>query len=108
MVWDGLEIRLSLGLHELYLQDQRLRPVLDLLGGSSIRGDMSSTITLFEILTVAAALVGIYFKMQTEVGKLKGRIAMLEKQELQVMGMLEKLMNSVDELKILFAQKGMK
>jgi hypothetical protein len=33
---------------------------------------------------------------------------MLEKQELQVMGMLEKLMNSVDELKILFAQKGMK
>jgi hypothetical protein len=45
---------------------------------------MSSTITLFEILTIAAALVGIYFKMQTEVGKLKGRIAMLEKQELQI------------------------
>jgi hypothetical protein len=33
---------------------------------------------------------------------------MLEKQELQVMSMLEKLMNSVDELKLLLAQKGMK
>jgi len=32
----------------------------------------------------------------------------LEKQELQVMSMLEKLMNSVDELKLLLAQKGMK
>ncbi len=46
--------------------------------------------------------------MQTEVGKLKGRIAMLEKQELQVMSMLEKLVTSVDELKILLAQKGIK
>ena len=66
---------------------------------------MSSTITIFEILTVAAALVGIYFKMQTEVGKLKGRIAMLEKQELQIMGMLEKLVDAVDELKILVARQ---
>jgi hypothetical protein len=66
---------------------------------------MSSTITLFEILTVAAALVGIYFKMQTEVGKLKGRIAMLEKQELQIMAMLEKLVDAVDELKILVARQ---
>ncbi len=69
---------------------------------------MSSTITLFEVLTLAGAIVGIYFKLQTEIGKLKGRIAMLEKQELQVMSMLEKLMNSVDELKLLLAQKGMK
>jgi hypothetical protein len=33
---------------------------------------------------------------------------MLEKQELQVMGMLEKLVISVDEIKILLAQKGIK
>ena len=66
---------------------------------------MSSTITLFEILTIAAALVGIYFKMQTEVGKLKGRIAMLEKQELQIMAMLEKLVDAVDELKIIVARQ---
>jgi len=65
-----------------------------------------TTITLFEVLTLAGALVGVYFKLQTEVGKLKGRIAMLEKQELQVMNMLEKLVTAVDEIKILLAQKG--
>lgn len=69
---------------------------------------MSSTITLFEILTLAGAIIGIYFKLQTEIGKLKGRIAMLEKQELQVMSMLEKLVTSVDELKLLLAQQGIK
>ncbi len=69
---------------------------------------MSNTITVFEILTLAGAIVGIYFKLQTEVGKLKGRIAMLEKQELQVMSMLEKLVTSVDELKLLLAQQGIK
>jgi len=67
-----------------------------------------ATITLFEILTLSGALIGVYFKLQTEVGKLKGRIAMLEKQELQVMNMLEKLVISVDEIKILLAQKGIK
>ena len=67
-----------------------------------------ATITLFEILTLSGALIGVYFKLQTEVGKLKGRIAMLEKQELQVMNMLEKLVTSVDEIKLLLAQKGIK
>jgi hypothetical protein len=69
---------------------------------------MPNAISLFELLTLAGALIGVYFKLQTEVGKLKGRIAMLEKQELQVMSMLEKLVTSVDELKILLAQKGIK
>ena len=83
-----------------------MRPILDLLGEPFIRGDMSSTITLFEILTLAGALIGVYFKLQTEIGKLKGRIAMLERQEATVMNMLEKLVTSVDEIKILLAQKG--
>ena len=69
---------------------------------------MPNAISLFELLTLAGALIGVYFKLQTEVGKLKGRIAMLEKQELQVMSMLEKLVTSVEELKILLAQKGIK
>ena len=69
---------------------------------------MSSTITIFEILTLAGGLIGVYFKPQTEVGKLKGRIAMLEKQEATVMNMLEKLVTSVEEIKLLLAQKGIK
>lgn len=67
-----------------------------------------ATITLFEILTLAGALGGVYFKLQTEVGKLKGRIAMLEKQELQVMNMLEKLVTAVDEIKLILAGQGIK
>lgn len=70
--------------------------------------NMSNTITLFEILTLAAALIGVYFKLQTEVGKLKSRIAMLERQEQQVMGLLNKLVSSVDEIKLLLAEKGIK
>jgi len=68
----------------------------------------SETLTLFEVLTLAGALLGVYFKLTTEVGKLKGRIAMLEKQEQQVMSMLEKLVTSVDEIKLLLAEKGMR
>ena len=66
----------------------------------------NAAISLFEILTLAGALIGVYFKLQTEVGKLKGRIAMLEKQEATVMNMLEKLVVSVEEIKLLLAQKG--
>jgi hypothetical protein len=69
---------------------------------------MGDTITIFEILTLAGALIGVYFKMLTEVGKLKGRIAMLERQEATVMNMLEKLVVSVEEIKLLLAQKGIK
>jgi hypothetical protein len=44
-----------------------------------------TTISLFEVLTLAGALIGVYFKLQTEVGII-----------------------SVDEIKILLAQKGIK
>lgn len=66
------------------------------------------TLTLFEMLTLAGGLIGVYVKLSQEVGKLKGRIAMLEKQELQVMSMLEKLVTSVDEIKLLLAEKGLR
>ena len=41
---------------------------------------MSSTITLFEIITLAGALIGVYVKLSGEVGKLKSRVIMLERQ----------------------------
>ena len=69
---------------------------------------MSEYLTIFEVLTLAAGLIGVYTKLTNEVGKLKGRIAMLEKQEQQVMSMLEKLVSSVDEIKLLLAQKGLR
>ena len=68
---------------------------------------MDSTITLFEILTLAGALIGVYVKLSGEVGKLKSRIIMLEKREDEVKAMLTNLTEAVQEIKILLAQKGM-
>ena len=67
---------------------------------------MEEYLTLFEILTLAAGLIGVYQKLTTEIGKLKARIAMLEKQEIQIMTLLEKLVSSVDEIKLLLAKRG--
>ena len=69
---------------------------------------MSSTITLFEILTLAGALIGVYFKLQTEIGKLKSRVIMLERQESDVKQMLTSLVEAVQEIKLLLAEKGIK
>jgi hypothetical protein len=69
---------------------------------------MDEYLTLFEILTLAAGLIGVYTKLTSEVGKLKGRIAMLEKQEAQVMALLEKLVTTCDEIKLILAKEGLR
>lgn len=65
-----------------------------------------NTLTLFEVLTLAGGLIGVYVKLSQEVGKLKGRIQMLEKQEIAVMKSLDKLIETCDEIKLLLAKKG--
>lgn len=69
---------------------------------------MTSAISLFEILSLAAALIGVYVKLSSEVGKLKSRIIMLERQEGEVKRMLTDLVVSVNEIKLLLAEKGMR
>jgi len=64
--------------------------------------------TLFEILTLAAALVGVYMKLTQEVGKLKARIISLEKTEGEVKNMLNELLTAVQEIKILLAGQGIR
>jgi hypothetical protein len=66
------------------------------------------TMTLFEILTLAAALVGVYMKLTQEVGKLKARIISLEKTEGEVKNMLNELLTAVQEIKILLAGQGIR
>lgn len=65
-------------------------------------------LTLFEMLTLAGGLIGVYVKLSGEVGRLKGRIAMLEKQEVQIMSMLEKLVATCDEIKLILAKEGLR
>ncbi len=69
---------------------------------------MTSAISIFEILSLAAALIGVYVKLSNEVGKLKSRVIMLERQEGEVKRMLTDLVASVNEIKLLLAEKGMR
>ncbi len=66
------------------------------------------TMTLFEIMTLAAGLVGVYVKLTQEVHKLKSRIISLEKTETEVKNMLGELLTAVQEIKILLAQQGIR
>ena len=63
-------------------------------------------VTLFEIVTMATALVGIYVKMQQEVGKLKARIQVIESERDEFRATLKELLTAVQELKIMLAKKG--
>jgi uncharacterized membrane protein YqgA involved in biofilm formation len=66
---------------------------------------MSDTLTIFEILTLAGALIGVYFKLNTEVQKLQGRVRQLEKNETLTQEKLEALLRGVNEIKLLLARK---
>jgi hypothetical protein len=66
------------------------------------------TMTLFEIMTLAAALVGVYVKLTQELAKLKSRIISLEKTEGEVKAMLNELLAAVQEIKIILAGQGIR
>jgi len=66
------------------------------------------TLTLFEILTLAAGLIGVYVKLTQELHKLKSRIISLEKTEGEVKQMLNELLTAVQEIKILLAGQGIR
>lgn len=67
---------------------------------------MMDTLTLFEILSLAGGLIGVYVKLSSEVGKLKSRVIMLERRDDEVKQMLQGLVDSVNEIKLLLAKKG--
>jgi|TARA_R110002020_G_scaffold134209_4_gene299332 hypothetical protein len=64
------------------------------------------TLTAFEVITLAASIVGVYVKLTQEVSKLQSRVIALEKTETEVKGMLTELLASVQEIKLLLAKKG--
>ena len=66
---------------------------------------MSYTLTIFEMLTLAGGLIGVYFKLSSEVQKLQGRVALLEKSDSMTQEKLEALLRGVNEIKLLLARK---
>jgi hypothetical protein len=69
---------------------------------------MMEAISIFEVVTLVGGIVGVYLKLTQEVGRLKGRIAMLERQETEVKKILTDLVTAVNEIKLLLAEKGMR
>ena len=66
---------------------------------------MSDTLTIFEMLTLSGGLIGVYFKLSSEVQKLQGRVALLEKSDSMTQEKLEALLRGVNEIKLLLARK---
>lgn len=69
---------------------------------------MMEAVSVFEILTLLAGIVGVYLKLTQEVGRLKGRVALLERQETEVKKILTDLVTAVNDIKLLLAEKGMR
>jgi len=66
-----------------------------------------SGLTLFELITMAGGLVGVYIKLQGEVSKLKGRLYQLEASNDEVKQTLKELVTITTEIKLALARNQM-
>lgn len=57
---------------------------------------------------LGGSILGVYIKLTQEVGKLKSRVIALEKTETEVKALLGELLNNVQEIKLLLAEKGIR
>lgn len=62
-------------------------------------------ISIYEGIILLAGIIGVYVKLQTEMGKLKSRIHVLEQSKNNVTDMLQKLSEDIQEIKLLLARK---
>jgi hypothetical protein len=62
-------------------------------------------ISVYEGIILLAGLVGVYIKLQNEIGKLKNRAYVLEQSKSEVTDMLKKLSDDIQEIKLLLARK---
>jgi len=65
-------------------------------------------LSTFELLTLGASIIAVYVKLTQELGKLKSRVIALEKTETEVKALLGELLNNVQEIKLLLAEKGIR
>jgi len=62
-------------------------------------------ISIYEGIILLAGIIGVYVKLQTEMGKLKSRVHVLEQSKNNVTDMLQKLSKDIQEIKLLLARK---
>lgn len=61
--------------------------------------------SLYEIIAVTGALIGIYVKLQTDLAKVKTRIYLLEQSKDEVRDLLKEMITDIHEIKLLLARK---
>ena len=64
-------------------------------------------ISLFELLTFAIMLVGVYVKLNTDMQKVKSRVDQLDSEFSEVRTTLKELLSMLSEIKLLLARKGL-
>jgi len=61
-------------------------------------------LTQFELLSVAAALIGMWLKFQSEFTTLKSRVKVLEMDNSEFKGKIDTLLTEIQEIKMLLAK----
>ncbi len=61
--------------------------------------------SLYEILGLAGALIGIYVKLQNDLTRVKNRVYVLEQSKDEVKDLIKQMMNDIHEIKLLLARK---
>lgn len=62
-------------------------------------------INIYQIIVLAAGLVGVYVKLNIEISKLALRLDIHEKQTVMLQNSIDKLIKDVQEIKLLLARK---
>lgn len=61
--------------------------------------------SLYEIIAVIGALIGVYVKLQTDLAKVKTRVYLLEQSKDEVRDLLKEMITDIHEIKLLLARK---
>ena len=64
-------------------------------------------LSLFELLTFAIMLVGVYVKLNTDMQKIKSRVDQLDSECSEVRVTLKELVAMMSDIKLLLARKGL-
>lgn len=62
-------------------------------------------ISIYQIIILAAGVVGVYVKLNIDMSKLSLRLDIHEKQTMALQNSIDKLLKDVQEIKILLARK---
>jgi predicted nucleic acid-binding Zn-ribbon protein len=67
--------------------------------------ELYDMMSLYEILGLAGALIGIYVKLQNDLTRVKNRVYVLEQSKDEVKDLIKQMMNDIHEIKLLLARK---